>query len=158
MPAMRHCATASSLVLLCLLACDRSQPVGPSATPAAAVMLGTWSYAAPPPLPTEMPSLNTGLHVTLMVHAAEGSTFRGAVGAWFVGDVGLPPGTFGPVEGTVEAGGRVTVVIPIQRTGVPPLTLAGRVAGDTIIVVRSQLGVEPGPFPPGAVFARRSAP
>lgn len=149
------------LATLVATACgDRQAPdvVGPpQLSPAAAAMLGTWRYDSPPRAPAETPSLNVGVHVTLSIDIAEGSTFRGTVGAWWAGDVGLPPGTFGPIDGTVERDGAVLLVIPFQDPGVPALTISGRVAGDTLIVELSRQGAAPGPFATGVVFARRAA-
>jgi hypothetical protein len=144
-----------------LTACaDRpADPLAPPAlAPTAAVMLGTWSYASPPRAAGDTPSLDAGLRVTLILDTALDSTFSGAVGAWFAGDVGLPPGTFGPVHGAVEPSGLVRLVIPLQRTGVPPITLVGRLLADTLTVAASHQGLEPGPFGAGAVFARRQVP
>ena len=148
------------LFSLLALACDQAaggDPVGPlPVAPAAAVMLGTWRYDFSPRAPAETPSLNAGVHVTLSVDVAEGATFRGTVVAWFAGDVGLPPGTFGPIEGTVESNDGVMLVIPFRHPGVPPLTISGRVSGDTLTVDLSRQGGSPGPFATGAVFARRA--
>jgi hypothetical protein len=121
-------------------------------------MLGAWSYAPAPRAPGETPSLNAGVHVTLLVDIAAGSNFGGTVAFWFAGDVGLPPDTFGPIDGAVEGSGLVSLVIPIRSTGVPPITLVGRVVGDTLTVDASHRGVDPGPFGAGEVFARQQAP
>jgi len=155
----RRVGIGTTLLMVSAIGCDNShavEPVGPlSPAPAAAVMLGTWSYASPPWAPGDTPSLNAGLHVTLILDSALGTTFHGAVGAWFAGDVGLPPGTFGPIDGTVEPSGLVSLVIPLQQTGVPPITVVGRLLADTLTVDASYHGADPGPFGTGAVFARQ---
>jgi hypothetical protein len=159
MVAVSRYAVGGSLLMLTLLiaACGEDtavDPVAPAApAPAAAVMLGAWSYANPARAPSDAPSLNVGLLVTLTIDSADGSNFHGTV-IWFAGDVGAPPGTFGPVAGTVGPRGHVTLVIPVQRAATAPLVLVARVVADTLTVDHSSQGTEAGPFATGDVFVR----
>jgi hypothetical protein len=120
------------------------------------VILGAWSYANVPPVP-EAPSLNTGLRVTIVIDWLDGTQFRGRVGLWFAGDVGARPDAFGPVTGLLDGAGAVTMHIPLTAPGARAITIVGLVDRDVLTVGASMRGADPGPFPSGARFERRSS-
>jgi hypothetical protein len=134
--------------LLLLGACE-----APTAPSPAAVMLGGWTYDSPT-IGDHAPSPNTGLHVTLAVDSVQGMRFFGRVTRWFSGDVGIAPDAFGPLTGSVDGAGGVTVVIARAVPGTPSLTTTGEIAGDVLTVRDSWFGAEPGPFPSGDRFRR----
>jgi hypothetical protein len=129
---------------------------GPTAPPPRdlGVILGEWRYASPPVV-REAPSLNTGLRVTIIIEALDGTEFRGRVGLWFAGDVGARPNAFGPVSGTLDHTGAVTMRIPFTAPDASAITIVGTVVGDVLTVAESRLGADPGPFPSGEFFERR---
>lgn len=140
---------------LLISGCEADQPtanVELAAAPAAA-MVGEWTHTSAPRA-RESPSLNAGLTVTIVIDSADGAHFRGRVTLWFAGDVGLSPEAFGPVAGSVDGEGGVTLVIPSAASGGPPLTVLATIAPSALTVLESRLGGEPGPFPPGARFER----
>jgi hypothetical protein len=132
-------------------ACSR----GPTAPPPRdlGVILGEWSYARVPPVP-EAPSLNVALRVTIVIDSLDAMQFRGRVGLWFAGDVGARPDAFGPVTGSLDDAGGVTIRIPLTAPGASAISIVGTVVGDVLTVRESLLGAEPGPFPSGGWFER----
>jgi hypothetical protein len=129
---------------------------GPTALPppdSSGVILGEWSYASAPVV-RDTPSLNTGLRVTIAIDSLDTIRFRGRVTFWFEGDVGFPRDAFGPVTGTLDQDGAVTMRIPFAAPGAPAITIVGTVAGDVLTVSESRLGANPGPFPSGGCFER----
>jgi Tol biopolymer transport system component len=118
------------------------------------VILGEWSYASVLP-PPEPPSLNTGLRVTIVINHIDGTALHGRVALWFAGDVGLPPTAFGPVTGTIDDAGMVSLHIPRTAVDAAPITIAGTVDGRHLTIRESRLGeAVPGPFPSGGCFER----
>jgi Tol biopolymer transport system component len=118
------------------------------------VILGEWSYASVLP-PPEPPSLNTGLRVTIVINHIDGTALHGRVALWFAGDVGLPPTAFGPVTGTIDDAGMVSLHIPRTAVDAAPITIAGTVNGRHLTIRESRLGeAVPGPFPSGGCFER----
>jgi len=129
---------------------------GPTALPppdSLGVILGEWSYASAPVF-RDPPSLNTGLRVTIVIDSLDTMQFRGRVTFWFAGDVGFPPDAFGPVTGSLDEDGAVTMRIPFATPGAPAITIVGTVAGDVLTVRESRLEANPGPFPSGGCFER----
>ena len=129
---------------------------GPTALPlpeSSGVILGEWSYASALKVPAA-PSLNTGLRVTIVIDSLDTMQFRGRVTFWFAGDVGFPPNAFGPVTGSLDEDGGVTMWIPFTAPGASTITVVGTVAGDVLTVSESLLGANPGPFPSGECFER----
>lgn len=116
-------------------------------------MLGAWSRRNTA-VDSGAPSLNAGLLVTIVIDSANGMRFAGHVGRWFAGDVGIPPGVFGPVTGRVDGQGGVTIVIAYAAPDNPPLTISGSVGADVVTVRESSVGAQPGPFPAGDRFER----
>jgi hypothetical protein len=142
-----------------LLACAGAALTGCASSPTdlplpTSVILGEWSYASVPPVP-EVPSLNVGLRVTIVIDSLDTMQFRGRIGLWFAGDVGARPDTFGPVTGSLDDAGGVTIRIPLTAPGAAAITIVGTVVGDVLTVAESRLGAEPGPFPSGECFERR---
>lgn len=125
----------------------------PTALPPAAAMLGAWSYNSAPVSP-DRPSLNAGIHVSLAVDSVEGKEFSGRVTLWFAGDVGIAPDAFGPLSGSVDGAGGVTLLIRWAAAGQPTLRITGVLADDMLTVHESWFGTAPGPFPPGEYFRR----
>jgi len=121
--------------------------------PPAAVMLGVWSHRTAV-ADSGSPSLNAGLLVTIVVDSADAMQFRGRVGMWFAGDVGISPDVFGPVTGTVDGNGGVTIVIAYAAVDRPSLTISGSLTADVVTVRECSFGMEPGPFLPGDRFER----
>jgi hypothetical protein len=117
------------------------------------VILGEWSYASAPAV-REAPSLNTGLRVTIVLDSLDAMQFRGRVALWFAGDVGARPDAFGPVTGSLDEAGAVTIRIPFTAPGASAITIVGSVAGDVLTVRESLMGPNPGPFPSGGCFER----
>jgi len=129
---------------------------GPTALPppdSLGVILGEWSYASAPVV-REAPSLNTGFRVTIVIEALDTMRFLGRVSFWFAGDVGFPPDAFGPVTGSLDEDGAVTMRIPFATPGAPAITIVGTVAGDVLTIRESWLEANPGPFPAGGCFER----
>jgi hypothetical protein len=130
---------------------------GPTALPSPdslGVILGEWRYASALVV-RDTPSLNTGLRVTIVIDSLDTMQFRGRVTFWFAGDVGLPPDAFGPVTGSLDEDGAVTMRITFATPGAPAITILGTVAGDVLTVRESWLGANnPGPFPSGGYFER----
>jgi len=116
-------------------------------------ILGEWNYASAPRC-AEPPCLNAGLHVTIVIESLDAMQFRGHVAWWFSGDVGTPPAAFGPVTGTVDSDGAVTMRIPFTALAASPITLTGTVTGDVLTVHESLRGPDPGPFLRGESFER----
>ena len=114
---------------------------------------GEWNYASAPVV-REVPSLNTGLRVTIVIDSLDTMQFGGRVTFWFAGDVGFPPSAFGPVTGSLDEDGEVTMWIPLAAPGASTITIVGTVAGDVLTVRESQLGTNSGPFPSGGCFER----
>jgi hypothetical protein len=125
----------------------------PTALPPAASMLGAWSYDSAP-LSGDTPSLNAGLHVDIDVESVAGMQFAGRVTRWFAGDVGIAPDAFGPLTGSVDGAGGVTLRIAWAAPAVPALMITGVLAGDVVTVRESTLGDGPGPFSSGDRFRR----
>ena len=123
------------------------------AAPPAAVMLGEWSHRNAV-ADSGAPSLGAGLLVTSVVDSVDSTWFRGHVGRWFSGDVGVSPAVFGPVTGSVTERGSVTIVIAYAAPDTPALTIWGSVAADVVTVRESSAGTQPGPFRAGDHFER----
>lgn len=111
---------------------------------AGTAMLGQWEYLAPR-RGSAGTILTAGLQVTLEIDSAEGRTFHGHVARWFAGDLGALPGTFGPVTGTVADAGGVSVTINYANPEMPPIALAGTLAGDTLVIPHPATA-DAGPF------------
>lgn len=124
-----------------------------SSPPPAALMLGEWRYASVAAT-RDTPTLNSGVHVTIVVDSVDGTRFHGRVTEWFTGDVGVSLDAFGPVTGSVDGDGAVMVAIDRAAPAAATLTIVGTVAGDTLTVRASWLGADPGPFPAGTWFER----
>jgi hypothetical protein len=124
----------------------------PTAPPPAATMLGAWNYNSG--LGVDRPSLNAGLHVTLTVDSVAGMACFGRVTRWLAGDVGIGPGAFGPLTGSVDVLGAVNLRIPWAGPDLPALTVIGVLDGDLLTVSESWFGTAPGPFPAGSLFER----
>jgi hypothetical protein len=94
--------------------------------------------------------------VTIVIDSLDTLQFRGRVTFWFAGDVGFPPDAFGPVTGTLDEDGTVTMWILFATPGAAAITIVGTVAGDVLTVRESWLGANPppGPFPSGGCFER----
>lgn len=121
------------------------------------LILGEWRYASALVV-RETPSLNTGLRVTIVIDSLDVIQFRGRVTFWFAGDIGFPPDAFGPVTGSLDEDGAVTMWIPFATPGAPAITIVGTVAGDVLTVRESWLGgADPGPFPSGGCFERSTS-
>jgi hypothetical protein len=149
----RALSRAAELVLLAgaLAGCHHPRAVPAADPPRGAAMLGTWEYQAQPPK-RDAPSLNMGLQVALEIHSAVGDRFRGRVTLWLAGDAGGDVSAFGPVEGTVSATAQVAFTIPYARGGAAPMTVAGTLAGDTLMITEAR------PFSAGARFVRTKRP
>ena len=129
---------------------------GPTALPpprSLGVILGEWSYASAPVV-RDPPSLKTGLRVAIVIDARDAMRFLGRVTFWFAGDVGFPPDAFGPVTGTLDEDGTVTMWILFTTPGAAAITIVGTVAGDLLTIRESWLEANPGPFPAGGCFER----
>jgi hypothetical protein len=143
----------ADLALAALVSAGCNNPIAPAPPPPAAVMLGEWSYVSPAVV-CDAPSLNAGLHVTIAIDSLDGMRFWGRVVLWFAGDVGISPGRFAPVTGSVDRSGGVRVLIAFADPGASSVTIVGVLAGDTLTVSESWLGAEAGPFPTGGCFDR----
>lgn len=117
-------------------------------------MLGEWRYDAAPRVAAAS-SLNTGLHVALVVDSVAGTGFRGRVTLWLAGDVGIAPSRFGPVTGSVDQDERVRLAITPSASYGPVVSMAGTLVGDMLIVRESWSGTGRGPFLSGDRFERR---
>ena len=143
---MRRLLATALVVSACA---EATSPRGPSSP-----ILGEWTYASRGAV-NEVPTLNTGLHVTIVIDHVDGTALRGRVAWWFAGDVGLPPAAFGPVTGTIDDAGVVSLHIPRTAVGAAPITIAGTVDGPVLTIRESRLGeAVPGPFPSGGCFER----
>ena len=111
---------------------------------AGSAMLGQWEYLAPRRAQAGA-TLTAGLQVTLEIDSAEGGAFHGHVARWFAGDLGALPETFGPVTGTVADAGAVSVTINYANAAMPPIALAGTLAGDTLVIPHPTTA-DAGPF------------
>ncbi len=140
------------LAAVVLCACAEA-PTALAPAESSGPILGEWNYASALRVP-EAPSLNTGLRVTIVIDSLDTLQFRGRVTFWFAGDVGFPPSAFGPVTGSLDEDGGVTIWIPFAAPGVATITIAGTVAGDVLTVHESRLGANAGPFPSGGCFER----
>jgi len=136
--------------LTALAACGA--PSGPLNPPIAAVMLGDWTYSDAP-APSQEPSLNIGIHVTLTIDTAAGTAFGGRVTSWFVGDVGEPPAEFSGLQGSIDGGRNVRIEFRRTKSGTT-ITILGVVAGDVLSIRESRLDDGPGPFAVGNTFDR----
>lgn len=150
-PIAHSLVTESAIVIAVGLTACASSPTALQVP--ASVIVGEWSYASAAPTP-EPPSLNTGLHVTILIESSDGSQFRGRVTFWFAGDVGVAPAVFGPVTGTLDNAGTVMMRIPFAAPDAPAITMVGTVAGDVLTVHDSVCGEGPGPFLSGRAFER----
>ena len=64
------------------------------------------------------------------------------------------PVSLGPVTGSVNERGSVTIVIAYAAPDTPALTIWGSVAADVVTVRESSAGTQPGPFRAGDRFER----
>ena len=142
--------TSLAAVVVLFSSCTTSL-VAPDA--AAAVMLGEWSYAAPN-RSGESPTLNTGLHVVVMIDSVEDRRFWGRVTLWFAGDVGISPSAFGRVAGRIAEHNGVTLEIPRHSRGQSAVMVVAELAGDVLTIHDCYSGADSGPFASGTTFER----
>jgi len=143
------------LMLAAALACHHrtaASAQGPPAPAGAAALLGTWEYHGAPTGSASRPTLGMGLQVVIAIDSAAGDRFRGRVTLWLNGDVGVDVGGFGPVTGTLAAGGQVACSIPYARGRAEPIRLRARLTADTLIIDDGL------PFTSGARFLRTARP
>jgi hypothetical protein len=143
----RFAASGLLLPLFLLVGCHHD----PAALSPAATMLGEWSYAASQI--AEPPTLNSGLHVGVVIDSIDGARFWGRVAHWFAGDVGISPSAFGRLSGSIDDVNEVTLVIPRETPG-DRVIVMGALAGDVLTVRDCHMGSEPGPFADGSAFMR----
>jgi tungstate transport system substrate-binding protein len=134
--------------------CTTDTTGGPGAGDSTATgLLGIWQYRAP--VHATAPGLSAGLIVTIEFDSLRGPVAYGRVTQWFAGDAGVSPESFGPVTGGAE-GRAVSFSIAFARPGLAPIAVRGELRGDTLAIMATHRGEEPGPFAigPGTEFVR----
>lgn len=128
-----------------LLGCTPQPPAPPSVPAASRAMIdGRWDYQAPPPGPN--------LLELELWRIGTSDSLGGRLVAMMNGNMGSRPDQFGPIAGAVAD---TAIWFAIPQAGTEALRFEGRLVGDTILVTRSTIGADEGPYPAGGRFVRK---
>jgi hypothetical protein len=159
-PAHRWLRVSGVWLALACVSRGTSQPTAKAA--AGTDTAGLWDFRPAPEVSadsgTARPRLNAGTQFTLELGRAEHGRFQGRVQYMLSGDVVVSPQTFKPVTGWTQERARIGFTIALTDAGAPPpLSIAGELQGDTILVTRVDGDAAALPFlVPGTRFVRRA--
>jgi hypothetical protein len=122
----------AAIVLAATAACAKPLPRDAERQAALANLVGVWRLSTHPAGPP-------GLLVDLRIDSVAGTQVFGRLVGYFSGDVGVSPGQFGPLRGTI-VDSLLAVQVPWSNDTSPGITMYGVMRGDTTLVTLLVLG------------------